>query len=331
MAEKEYVPFIEVTPGELITDELWHKMQIAVREGIDQRVLQAIEEIEKVVLAESALDTEKFEGKTLNDLKEEILEETIQHIPENTGYQRLYKILKVGEQTVIEHNLHQCPLVDVYQLDYFAVACAEDADKFKSFVTFYLYHSSEKKLKFKPADEVDFVTVEIEPKDGHAFKIPFSDMLDRLDVSYTPSSSLGDLETEFWKKFFAEPNDQFDDDQYCHSPWFERCCREEKPVKNLKKSGDWDDLWFQMRPRRTINYPVKFLAPEPDMISLNTPAPTQIQVDHFDFDTLGLTLLQAPPFGVPPVPPEAAPEPEAPPPEAPEPLSELKVMLLLKV
>ncbi len=92
--------------------------------------------------------------------------------------------------------------------------------------------------------------------------------------------------------------------------------------KEIKRKRDWDDIWFQMRPRKTINYPS---AANPSGVeSPNTPAPTQIQVDHFDFNTLGLTLLQAPPFEVPgrPVPDPAS---------EPEPLNELKVMLLLKV
>src|SRR5262252_1693576 len=67
------------------------------------------------------------------------------------------------------------------------------------------------------------------------------------------------------------PNDEFEEDQYCHSPWFEKCCGEQRTVGELKKRGDWDDIWFQMRPRKTINFPVPPTAETP-----LTPAPTQV-------------------------------------------------------
>ena len=308
-----YEPFIKANPGDLISDELWNDMQREVRKGIEERVEQALENVEKAASADSALESERIGGKTYEELKQDILDAVLQIIPTNTGYRRLYKVLNIGEQSVIEHGLKQCPLVDIYQLDYFQVACAEDDDKFAKYVTFYLYHSSEKKIKFKDSETGNFVTVEIEPKNGHPYKILLSDLLERLEVSYKPTTSLGDLETELWKKFFADPNDEFEDDQYCHSPWFERCCREEKSVQQLKASGDWNDLWFQVRPRKTINYPVGKVGE-----SGTTPAPTQLQVEHFDFDTLGLTLLQEPPLPVPPGVKDISTE-------------ELKVMVLLKV
>ena len=140
-------------------------------------------------------------------------------------------------------------------------------------------------------------------------------LLTRYKVEYTDSWSLGNLETEFWKAFFKTPNDDFDDDQYCHSPWFDRCCREELTVANLKSRGNWDDIWFQMRPRKTINY-----TPPSSDVPPPTAAPTQIQVAHFDFDTLGIELLSEPIYS------QDLPN------ELREKIrNELKVMLLLKV
>jgi hypothetical protein len=64
--------------------------------------------------------------------------------------------------------------------------------------------------------------------------------------------------TEFWQAFFSDPNDRFDDDQYCYSPWFERCCKEQQSVRKLKQNGDWDDMTFQFRPRKSVNYPTEW-------------------------------------------------------------------------
>lgn len=302
MADQEEL-YIPRNPGDLITAEDWNSLQTKIKEDIGNQIT---EEIGKIETVSSSENSSKLEGKTLDEIKNEIIERALQEIPTRTGYLKIFKQLKVGEESVIEHGLKTCPLVDVYQLDYFEVVCAHDEEEpYKHWVTFYLYHTSEKKIRYK---ENGTTTVEIELMDSHPYKIPFKDMLEHYNVKYTDDSSLGDLETEFWKAFFVEPNDYFDPEQYCHSAWFERCCREERTVKSLKDRGDWDDLWFQMRPRKTINYPE----------GSPSPAPTQIQVAHFDFDTIAVKLLTIPVY-------------PADLPVAIKNKRELKVMLLLKV
>ena len=156
-------------------------------------------------------------------------------------------------------------------------------------------------------------------------------MLDYYEVEYTDDSSLGDAETEFWQAFFAAPNGDFDDDQQAHSPWFDRCCRENMSVREIKRKRDWDDIWFQMRPRKTVNYPYNTAdgapnAPDPDSEPPEPmPAPTQIEVAHFDFDTLGLKLLRLAVY-----PAELFAEDGVEEERREQILNELKVMVLLK-
>jgi hypothetical protein len=291
----ELNPYIQQYPGNLITAEENNKVQMMIKEDIANQINDSIEKIERV---NNAGDAEKLGGKTSQELTDEIIQKVLENIPERTGYMKIFKKLKVGEEVVIMHDLKSCPLVDVYQLEYFKVICAVDEDLCKAWVTFYLYHTSEKKIKYTDTDKVTHKkeTIEIEPADGHPYRVLFKDMLYLYKVKYTDDSSLGDLETEFWKAFFSDPNDEFDFEQYCHSPWYERCCREERTVGTLKKKGDWDDLWFQMRPRKTINYPYPgFEKKKTEEGNCNLhPAPTQIQVCHFDFNTLGIKLLEAP-------------------------------------
>lgn len=293
--DNELTPYVSRNPGDLIAAEDWNDMQIMIKEDIASQVGKAIDEIESVPYAE---DAGKLSGQTTEELTKDIIEKALAQIPSRSGYQRLFKVLKVGEENIVEHGLHEIPLVDVYQLDYFNVVCSEDDEKYESWVTFYLYHSGEKKLRFKP--EAGAVkNIEIEPADGRAYRIPFADMLHRYNISYTDSSSLEDLETEFWQAFLASPNDSFDDEQYCHSPWFDRCCREQATVGSIKRKNEWDEMWFQMRPRKTVNYP--FTAPAgtpatPDGTPM--PAPTQIMVTHHDFDTLSIMLLMNPVYPV---------------------------------
>ena len=315
----ENTPYIERNPGDLISAEDWNCLQSKVKEDIENQVKEGIDSVKN---EDKAADADKLEGKTAAELGQEILDKVLAEIPSHSGYMKLFKVLKVEEENIIEHNLNNCPLVDVYQLDYFKVVCAVDDDKEEQWVNFYLYHTSEKKLKSPGGGE----SIEIELMDSQPYKIPLAEMLNRYNVPYTDSSSLGDLETELWKALFADPNDFFDPEQYCHSPWYERCCREERTVKTLKDRGDWDDLWFQMRPRKTINYPMPAQAAAVNNL-FPSPAPTQITVNHYDFNTLGVTLLKD--AIVQTIPPLANQDLPGPVPGLDG--THLKVMILLKV
>ena len=160
-----------------------------------------------------------------------------------------------GTEKIIKHNLKTLPLVDVYQLDYFqAVAGRGENDNEPVWVNFFLYHTGERTISVKVGGTT--VKAIIEAQDHTPFRIRFADMLALYKVKYTDSTTLDDLETDFWTAFSGAPNDQYDVDQFCHSPWFEKCCcGEQRSVKELKERGDWEDIWFKMVPRRTINYP----------------------------------------------------------------------------
>ena len=281
-------PYVERRPGDLITAEDWNDMQRKVKNDIGEQTKQAIAAIKSVQKAE---DAGMLAGKSLEQIAEDILEKVLHVIPGRTGYLQVFKQLKVDKEEDINHQLKAFPLVDIYQLDYFQVVCSEDGNKpYEEWATFYLYHSSEKRIRME-----DGKSIQIEPSEGHPFKISFKELLDQYNVSYNDNSSLGDLENEFWRAFFAAPNDSFDDDQYCHSPWFDRCCREDRTVGTLKDRGDWNDLWLQMRPRKTDNYAPSTGTPQPPTGRvLPTPAPTNIQVSHFDYNTMGLKLLSNP-------------------------------------
>lgn len=282
-------PYIERSPGDLISAGDWNQMQRLIQEDIDKKTKQAVDAIQQVP---RAADADKLEGSSKSEIIDEIIRKAVQEIRAKSGYMQLFKILKGDKENVIKHDLHLCPLVDVYQLDYFPVVCCEDKQTSPMWTTFYLYHSSEKRLRW--TDNGTTVVFDVQPPDAQPFRIPFKDLLDRYKVEYTDDSSLGDLETEFWQAFFKAPNDEFDDDQHCHSPWFDRCCREEKSVRDLKRQGDWDELWFQMRPRKTINYEIPFDREGNRVESAIPPAPSQVQVTQNDFDTIALKLLARP-------------------------------------
>jgi hypothetical protein len=310
----ETTPYIPHNPGDLITSEDWNEVQKKIKEDIAKQIQDAIQKVDNVPNADNA---HKLENQTPDELTNDILEKARQELPKRTGYKMLFKRLVKDKEKVIKHDLDAPPLVDVYQLDYFKVVCSADEEKHKAWVNFYLYHTSEKKIRFTKAGATE--TIEIEPKDGPPYRIPFAELLSLYKVKYTDTTSLDDLVNEFWKALFADPNDEFDENQFCKSPWFDKCCCDQRTVADLKSRGDWNDLWFQMRPRKTINYPV----PAPAPANSPTPAPTQIQVVHFDFETLGIKLLLDPVY----------PAAQTTATEGLEPINaqELKVMVLLKV
>lgn len=290
MTDTTSAPYVEGAPGQLITAELWRTLQDKVYDDIRTTSQAAADGVTHVPNAD---DAAHLEGQDLNALTEEITKRVLDEVRGRSGYQQLFKILKENEVTVVEHGLGTPPLVDVYKLEYFPVVCREDDDTYLAYATFYLHHASERRIRVKvpkpgKAGGTDTISVDIQPKDGPELGIPFADMLTRYHVSYTDTSSLDDLELEFWQAFFADPNDQFGDDQFCHSPWFERCCKQKTTVKQLKDNGDWDDMIFQMRPWKTINFAG---TSQGDNELRIPPAPVNVAVGHLDNDRTSLWLV----------------------------------------
>jgi hypothetical protein len=300
-------------------------MQGEIKQDIGTQIQTAIQGITKVA---SAGDSDKLAGQTPADLTDAIIKKVLAEIPERTGYRMYFKRLSKGDEKVIEHKLAAAPLVDLYQLLYFPVVCSSGDQKTATWVNFYLYHTSEKRIRFTdPGPPPKPYNIEIEPSEKvHPFKVPFTEMLERFKVQYTDATSLSDLANDFWTALFHAPNDEFDQDQYCHSPWFDRCCCvENASVKTVRDRGDLDDIWFKWMPQRTVNYPLANNTTPPgtdNSAAPGTEVPQNVLVEHFDFNTLGLKMLLDPVY------PTA---PDSMPPDTNINKKELKVMVLLKV
>jgi len=298
--------YIQRKAGDPWTVEDFHELQKLIKQDIDGSIATAIDGLHQV---DKAGDAEKFGGATPDDYAKALVERVLAQLPKRTGYLMAFRVLKVGKTSVLAHRLGAFPLTDLYFLDYFRVIASEDEHVFETFTTFYLYHSSESKIRFRPEEtpSAPSISVEIDPPEPPPYRIPFQRMLELYKVEYTGESSLGDVENEFWTAFLAEPNDRFDDDQYCHSPWFDRCCRENRSVRQLKQRKEWDDLWFQVRPKRAeylrdfhqpTTLPAEAKSDLPEKAALAAAKPevmvATIEVVHFDLDTLGLLLMYTP-------------------------------------
>ena len=79
----------------------------------------------------------------------------------------------------------------------------------------------------------------------------------------------------------------FDDDQYGHSLWFDKCCGDERTVDNL--GADFDNIWLKMMPRKTLNY-VPVLGNE----TAEADAPNGVRVMQVDRNTVALKQIEEP-------------------------------------
>ncbi len=269
-------PYVDQAPGDILTADAWNLMQERIHQDIRDTAQAAADGVTHVARAD---DAGHVEGLDVAALTDEITKRVLDDVRGRTGYQQLFKVLRAGDITVIEHNLGTAPLVDLYRLLYFEVATREDDETRASFATFYLCQAEERRVRVPTASGTGRRAIDIQPPDGPDLGIPFKDMLARYDVPYTDTTDLDDLETEFWQAFFGAPNDRFNDDQYSHSPWFERCCKEQQSVKQLKEKGDWDDILFLMHPRKTVNFAGT---------GERNPQPANVGVQHVDNNRVAL-------------------------------------------
>jgi hypothetical protein len=282
MAEETY---IRREPGDLITAEDWNDLQTQIKEDISTQSREAAEQIKKVEEAENAL---KLEGSTLAEVTEEIVRRATEQLHHMRAYRMLFKRLELNVEKLIEHQLGDFPLIDIYQLDYFPVVACEDKEcTYPLWTTFYLHETEEKKVRYTTSGD-DKGSIDVQPRKSPYYRVLFKEMLQRYGVAFDQKQSLSDLETKFWGTFCSDPNDEFYDDQYCHSPWFDKCCREQWSIAKVFEKGHADDLWLQMRLRKTIHY---------DGSEANLPVvPPALQVTHYDFNTLGIKLLASPTY-----------------------------------
>jgi hypothetical protein len=322
--ENDVTPFIPRNPGDLLSAGDWNQVQIVFKKYVKDQIATAVAEISSVPHAD---DADKLEGKTLEEIEQDILRQVLEEVREKTGtYQRIFKRLELCKPRIITHDLKACPLVDVYQLDYFQAVVASgetETDQSAAYVNFFLYHERTEKRIRVPGKQV---FVDIEVSDEQPSRVRWADLLTLYQVPYTDQTDLDELEVGFWNAFFkSPPNDDFEPSQYGHSPWFEKCCGERRTVEELKNRQDWDRIYMKWLPRKTVNLSYAAAtsgSTQPSQPATqkspcsNTPAPTQIQVIQYDLDTIGLQLIDVPIYQ------DFVPEQFK---------KELKIMLLLKV
>jgi hypothetical protein len=266
-------PYEPTSPGDLITAELFNRIQVRTQEDIARQVAAAVSRHQYVDRARNA---DALNDRTAAQLTDDIVEKLKALVPGLTGHRVVYKRLQPDEPAIIEHKLGGYPVVDVCELDRFPVVASTDGKQWYENVHWFLYHRTEMKIRRPegaPAGTPALVT--IEESRGPAFKQRFEDVLLQYGVKYDGQTALGDVVNEFWKNLFSGLNDAFDETSFANSPWFDRCCGDRRTVESLLRGGEWNDLYLKVVPRKTIN-------------SVAPVYPLGVEVVHYDQNRLGL-------------------------------------------
>jgi hypothetical protein len=265
-------PYEPTSPGDLITAELFNRIQVATQQDIAAQVEAAIKAHQYVDRAKNA---DALEQKSKAQIVDEIVGQLKALVPGLTGYKVVYKRLQPDEPAVIEHGLGAYPVVDVCELERFPVVGSADGKQWYDQVHWFLYHRTEMKIRRPEGVTEAPPLVTIEESRGPVFKQRFEDVLLQYDVKYDGQTALGDVVNEFWKKLFSGLNDPFDETSFTNSPWFDRCCGDRRTVESLRRGGEWNDLYLKVVPRKTINSAAPIW-------------PLGVEVVHFDRNRLGL-------------------------------------------
>jgi hypothetical protein len=109
--------------------------------------------------------------------------------------------------------------------------------------------------------------------------IVFEHLAAEIGLEYTDDSSIADVIDDFWTQFMLDPNDEI---EHCQTDWIDDCCEKNRTVGELKRAGDWDDLYIALNPQKCG------LGAELDIGDNGAlrPPTCRVEVSHVNYDTL---------------------------------------------
>ncbi|MFN8475283.1 MAG: hypothetical protein U0822_24080 [Anaerolineae bacterium] len=186
-------------------------------------------------------------------------------------YHHVFRRLGAEQRrAIIEHNLGQFPVVDVYELLGIPTG---DAGPQQQQVQFFMYYGH---------DELDSLLRTIGVRvPREVFGTLIEQLLSEYGVQYNDDDSLGDVVNDFLDAFFAEPG--ADEMDHRTSPWIE--AHRDQTVGQTKERGEWDDIRWAARP-------VKMLAGEPLNVTSGGATATitpLVSVEQLSYNALAVT------------------------------------------
>ncbi len=154
-------------------------------------------------------------------------------------YYRVFRRLGAEQRrAIVQHNLGQFPVVDVYELLGIPVS---DAGPEQQQVQFFLYYGH---------DELDSLLRSIGVRfPREVFGTSLEELATEYGITYEDDDSLGDLVNDFLDAFFAEPG--ANEMEHRVSPWID--AHRDQTVGDTKKRGEWDDLRWALRPVKLLS------------------------------------------------------------------------------
>lgn len=261
-------PYIERSPGDLVTSEDWNEVQVKIKDDISSqagKVEKALEEH-----AGEPVDAAKFGGKAPAEWAGQFAPRVHDH-EGMAAYRRYFKRLRLEQPALLEHKLGRFPLVDVYELQTIKIT---DPQGNQGFAKFYLYYHHEE-LEALFAEQMSLF-----PEIIREWGVPFEQLLQEYEVEWEDDDSLGDVFNDFLSAFFKPP--LVDHMEHKTSPWIDG--HREKTVGELKKRDEWPDIRWGFIPFRLT------LASEGFKVEVspgtNVTVTPRIDVLHLNYDKL---------------------------------------------
>jgi hypothetical protein len=263
-------PYIEAHPGELITAQAWNEVQVDIKKDIADEIEEAKEDIRHTGV-DKAKDADEFAGKTPTEWTDELDQRYAAKAHDHEGQTVRRRYIKqftpdVNEALLV-HELGQFPLVDMYKL--LPVTTAGDQKYAACKILFFASHAD--------ADELG-LRVRVY-RDRALRGIVFEHLAAEIGLEYTDDSSIADVIDDFWTQFMLDPNDEI---EHCQTDWIDDCCEKNRTVGELKRAGDWDDLYIGLNPQKCG------LGAELDIGDNGAlrPPTCRVEVSHVNYDTL---------------------------------------------
>jgi hypothetical protein len=276
------IPYIPRNPGDLITAQDWDGMQVEIKKDMASRISASEEKIKQSGV-NHATDADEFAGKSAGQWTADLDDRYAPKIHDHEGltsYRRYMKRFTNDpgfDRLLLPHKLGRYPLVDAYELMPVVGTVNDQTQSFAGCKLFFYYGNED-------ADTYGLWAVAY--RDRVPLGLRFGPLLAELKVSYTDHTSIEDLLNDFWDALARDPNDRI---PHCHSPWTDESCERHRTVANLKSSGQWDDLYLAIRPRKLAIGSVVGGAGPGGMASTGI-----VQVTHANYDTLLVEVAEFP-------------------------------------
>jgi hypothetical protein len=263
-------PYIEAHPGELITAQAWNEVQVDIKKDIADEIEEAKEDIRHTGV-DKAKDADEFAGKTptewTDELDQRYAPKTHDHEGQTVRRRYIKQFTPDVNEALLVHELGQFPLVDLYKL--LPVTTAGDQKYAACKILFFASHAD--------ADELG-LRVRVY-RDRALRGIVFEHLAAEIGLEYTDDSSIADVIDDFWTQFMLDPNDEI---EHCQTDWIDDCCEKNRTVGELKRAGDWDDLYIALNPQKCG------LGAELDIGDNGAlrPPTCRVEVSHVNYDTL---------------------------------------------